>query len=371
MSFAFELPDRVTAAREARTAIEAEEADWRRRWEAADDFGDRTKLAAEDATSNRPERLRAINGELAHLKVLLDLHMFSPEQSYSDDARPAFAMAQSDLQDYLQEWILQTITSRDARFMMDSMRLILGWSAQLLVGQAPHSPDAVYPRNFQDAARSIYAYAVSDEMAAPTRNIVGRNRHDAHILLAHAAFPFLEGMARRRLPSFMTGSGKALIAFDVNSKSGKKTTYEKGCNVNNLAQTLQLLEREAASEDFHSRMSCLRAEIASRGVEQDVKAISGDETDFYAIIFAHRNSNLHGGAQLYPVGLASLLLATMIGLDAIQNQFDELRNLAHMVTSSQAPVNPKEAWPHWIFYPVPFSHSYNPENVHQLPNWQL
>jgi hypothetical protein len=194
--------------------------------------------------------------------------------------------------------------------------------------------------------------------------IVGRGRPDTQMLLALAAFPFLEGMARRRLPTFMDEWGVVLTAFSIGSK-----TYKPSARISNLGHTLHLLERENASDDFRVRMSTLRQAIRLGALADEIRAISADEDDLYGIIFAHRNSNVHGGRQLIHAGIGALLLATIIGLDAIRDQFDDLRDTAQMVSISQAPADPKELWPHYIFYPVPFSHSYETENVHCWPSW--
>ncbi len=343
--------------------LRAEEADWRQRMDVAD-FETRAELGIESFRSEK--RRRRLNAENAHLRVLLDLYAY--EETADKDSgtcTPAFAMTLGQLEEKLADWIVDVITKGiGADGMLDCQRLLLGWCAQLLTSDVPDSTGLVYPREFLNAARSVYAFAIAPEVSRP--GVIGRNSPDRCLILAFAAFPFLEGVTRRALPEYMDHEGRTRKSFELG-----ENRYGVGKTISNLSVALTLLERENQPNDLGARLSALREEISRRGASEETRTVSGENRDLYSILFKHRNSNLHGGAHIAHAGLAALLLATLISLGSLRNQFAHVCQVARTASRMQAPADPLGAWPQWVFYPVGFTDAFEPERIHCWRTWQV
>jgi hypothetical protein len=370
-----ELVHRLRDAYQQREKLGAQEADWKKRW--YERTGDEVPhaLMAEHSDGNWTQRTIALNGAIAHLTVLLSLQEFNenPAITYEEGCKPAFAMTYGEVQALLAEWLVDVMAYPSAASMLfDSQRLLLGWCAQLLV--VPNSPglQPLYADEFFDAARSIYAYAVSSEIAQSPGRPKGRNAYDAWLMLALAAFPFLEGVVRRRLPDYLEPTGEVRQEFTVLDRF-QYYRVESGRRPNlcsNISHDLHKLEEIYGDSDLGRRLTGLRQEVREQRVEPETRIVSGEDNDLYSIIYKHRNSNLHGGRHVVHVGLAALLLATIIGLDEIRDKYDEYSDTFRDVAASHSPIDPNGLWPHIVFYPVGFPNTQDPENVHCWRRWQ-
>lgn len=298
------------------------------------------------------ESLRALLNERAHLSVLCYVTSYDLVQpDFSPEAKPPFAMSLDEINDRLSDWIVDLLTvdclDVDAS---ECHAMLLGWCAQLIVGQAPHSSTKPFTQesvplahdsvDMVDVGRSVYSYAIGSISGShlPTRV-------DSTLITALVSFSFLEGVARRRLSAYITETGRVHTPFPSGPKSGR---------LNDIGKTLGLLEEHVDSQTLRERLQLINSAAAARGLSESSRRLfEKPGTSVYEVIRAHRNSNLHGGEFVGKVGLAALALATVIALDTISASFDELQRIARGAVAGQAPLDPNGHWPHYIFYPAP------------------
>lgn len=352
-----DLRDRLQEVSQQLACLGHEEDAWRAAMDASEGHEARARLAMEGFLSRRTERRRSLNAELAHLIVLLNLHEYEyGSPNYEPGSEPAFALSLDQLIQRLTAWLVQlTRAHRFRTYLQDGQRLTLAWCAQLLASQAPYSQTPAFSDDFLEAARSIYAVALNPKIAHPTP-FSGRHLPDAQLMLAFASFPFLEGFSRRRLADFVDTDGSVLQEFQV---CNARHRYSPGGRISNLAHTLHLLEEVNATEPLGRTLANIRNQAGTYTVPG-----KADPVGLYELIFYHRNLNLHGGDQLASVGLAALILATIIGLETVRADFDTLSEISRAVTKDQSPLDPSGVWPHWVFYPVDFEDAHDPMDIH-------
>lgn len=340
--------------------LDEEEARWRSRMDVAGD-AERAQLISESFSARRDERRRPLKSELAHLMVLASLIEYEyGDATYPKGAEPAFAISLDQLLDRLREWLDRLVAAHPfGLYVADCQRLTLGWCAQLLASQAAHSSNPAFPEDFLEAARSIYAFSL-DPRIAYAQSPTGRRSPNDHLMLAYASFPFLEGFARRGLPKYVKSDGTVLTDFQV---SGTRYGRRGAKRINNIAHTLQLLEDVHSADSLGNTLATTRT-LAGMHESPTGKGPVG----LFELIADHRNLNLHAGGHLPQVGLAALILAAMIGLEVIRDEFSELSEISRMVCRDQSPLNSNTLWPHWIFYPVDFANPFDPINIHR---WHL
>jgi len=177
------------------------------------------------------------------------------------------------------------------------------------------------------------------------------------------------------LSAFLTPDGKVLQQFEKNTRAGNvkaSRPYKVGEHCSSIRDALQKLETTDAHSDLSRRLRRLRRDIAERGVmADDTLAVTNDpmESDLYNLIQDHRNSNLHGGRHIVHIGLAALLLATIIAIAEISEEFDSHRSFAQIVVRVHAPLDPSGRWFHACFYPVNIT-SPTLDNPHRWTRWR-
>ena len=368
MLTAEEVREALAASRQRLTDLTAAQDVWEEQWGKRTPETESRILASRPSLHDRSERC----AEVAHLQVLLDILTYQPGVTeYAETSKPAFAMTYSELQDHLAAWIVETVTI-GVDYPFDAQRLLLGWCAQLLVipTGATNAPN-LYPDGFMDVARSIYAYAIAAEVQLSVGGVIGRNGFDARLILALTAFPFLEGMARRRLSHFLSLDGRCQKQFTVIRADGKPKAYQEGRLCSDVRDALCLLETTAAP-DLAQRLTALRQKIARVGPSQGSELLvprAENESDLYNLIYWHRNSNLHGGKHVAHIGLVALLLATMIAISEIEHGFDQRSELARVVVRHHTPLNPTGRWSHLALYPVDFPLRRGESDIHRWERW--
>lgn len=341
--------------------LDTQQEDWRRRWASRSDNS--RELMAERTTADWIQARWCINREIAHYWLLLQVGMHDQSLDYDAEQRPMFAMNHDEIQDKLGAWIVEVVT-QPATFIEldDPQRLLLGWCAQLLVGSDPRAKMAeIYTGEYTDVARSVYAFAISDDVGSVPLGFDGRGRPNPHLILALTSFSFLEGVARRRLSAFMDETGLVHTPFlDYGPKTPKK-------RCNSVADALEQVQAINAATDLGPRLAALRADIAAAGPSHHTQMI-GASHDLFRIIQNHRNSNMHGGENLWHVGLAALLLATIIAFHELRDVYETYRDTALASIRMHAPTDPDARWPHFIYYPVTFPSTSLPLQVN---DWEL
>lgn len=373
---ASEVYAEFNAARQALAEMQDAEDSLRRRMEEPENAVNYESLRSEYFQLHSRNRglIGPANRRLAHAHVLLSMIEYKmTDPSYSPDCKPAFAMSYAEIQDRLAEWIVDCLAygGSNSTSIEDARRLLLAWCAQLLVVPNTPSPLRLFPEDFLDAARSIYAFAIRPEVA-DFRPIIGRNAHDAQLMLAYSAFPFLEGVVRRELSAYMDLSGRVLAPFTVPGATYTPRPARKGekPQCNNLSHGLQHLEAIHHSDDLGLRLKALRAAISAKNLSPDTQLLAHGKTDLYDVIYSHRNSNLHGGYHVSHVGLASLLLATSISLSRTESLWAKYNELAWAPIDSHVPVSVDDRWTHVSFYPPEFPNTSQAKSVHCFIRWQ-
>lgn len=189
-------------------------------------------------------------------------------------------------------------------------------------------------------------------------------------MLAYASFPFLEGVVRQECREYIAPGGEVLKSFKTSDgvlygprTAGRSRGKHVKTNCSSLAHGLDLLETVVSNGPLSQRLSRVRKKVKEGDVGTDTKKVSGDERDLYNIMYIHRNSNLHGGGHVVHVGLAALLMATMIMLDHTRDHYEQYRDTA-LEISHMSPLDPEGEWFHLVYYPVRFFNAGRPRNVH-------
>lgn len=362
-----EILEELEIATAKLSALVVEESDWEARW-CARSADKSLALIREKSESKLDQRRASLVPRLEHLRVMNLIYQHDPASSvYDENCLPAFAMSHEDVIHELSCWLVDVVRSDgELQHATDSRRLLLGWCAQVLltpvlVQPEPHVLDA----DIEEAAHSIYGYATSAQPIEGERRQTGRDAPDPRLMLAYASFPFLEGIVRRACSDYLTPMGRVVAPFEVLGRLYSPDRPRPVCS--NLAHGLELLEARAAGKSLQERLILLRREVAAGGVGPRTSGVSGDEKNLYKIIFIHRNSNLHGGSHVAHVGLAALLLATIIAFDRAVDSYEERQDIA-LEIAKMAPLDPKMPWRHVVYYPVRFFNSYESLNTHRFPD---
>jgi hypothetical protein len=137
----------------------------------------------------------------------------------------------------------------------------------------------------------------------------------AHEVLVYLAFPLLEAILRKTCSAYVTHDGMVTAAFDVPKLSGGRRPYAFGKRCSNLRDLLWLLYETVASPELVAGLDKQRAALSALDAA----------TEPFDLLFTWPNSSLHGEGMLPTIGGTVFSTAILIALDAIRDEYDELR----------------------------------------------
>jgi len=226
--------------------------------------------------------------------------------------------------------LLRVGVLRNGYSIVDQDHLYLwSWIAQLLHA---HPPEVTEPIAAHDtlclavrAALAPVRLSGLDQNTQELFNLVDRlipyhlrelRTHSSEIL-TYLAFPALEAALRLACGDFVDSKGFVLAPFA--SVGGR--SYAPGNRCSNLRDLLLLLYDRVAPSDLRDMLTRIRVHLSTLD----------STTDPFELVFAWRNSTLHGERQLSTVSATVLTIGLLVGLHTIESDFGARQSRARKI----------------------------------------
>lgn len=227
------------------------------------------------------------------------------------------------------------------------------WTSEVLLGRG--GPLSTSANQDISALAAIVARAALANANPPSREGSDRARsadsllnlhareflHNSHIALSYLCFPFLEAVARQACNAYVDAAGLVLQPFARSNGSN----YAAGTRCSNVGDLLRLLLANVASLELTSDLTEVLNHVAQ----------IGGTPDGCDVVFNWRNPSLHGEATFSTIGGTIYSLASLIALDGISSDYEEVKESAvrrvhQELTVGQLTNNNVTRSP-WSYYP--------------------